>query len=281
MTIIRKTIDALWPKGSAWRVAVSGFLDKLLDGISSGYQALYDFLVALTDIRNPFKTTLLSDLELEYGIPTDLRFTDEERRQRLSYYVYPGDQTGTDEDLQEALDKGGFGAGGFGLQVHVNDPPVDPAQFIDQAFQMVAGGDNAYAGFEPLGGPPTTAFAGAIGGIWVVNGDQFLQTPAYIMQAGGDIAYAGFEPASGPPIESVAGRFDKVNFDPIVYDTPTDPGDWTLTFFVGGDATRNIAGELTAIDIGQVPTERQNELKRLILKIKPLHTWCGLIVGFT
>lgn len=271
-------MEALWPKGASWDIAPNSDLDKLLDGIGASNDEVMEFLSQLASIRDPANTFILGDLEREYGVFTDELFTDAERRERLKPHVYPGEKTGSADHLQSALDLAGLGAGaaggGYNLQVHINDPPVDPAPFIDKAFQMVAGGDNAFAGFEPLSGPPSTAFAGSIGGEWVVNGDIFTQSPAYTMQAGGDFAFAG----NG---NAVAGRFDSLNQTPIEYDTPTDPNDWPLVFFVGGDATRNINGELTNIEIASVPTARKNELRRLILRIKPLGTWCGLIVGFS
>jgi hypothetical protein len=55
-----------------------------------------------------------------------------------------------------------------------------------------------------------------------------------------------------------------------------------LVFFVGGDAERDaVSGELTSVDFADVSTARREELRRLIIKTKPLHSWGGLLVNYT
>lgn len=267
-TVSRTVIDALLPEGSAWTPKVGADLDLLLDGMGENAETVRIFNKNLAFIRNFQKTPILSDLEKEYGIGTDERLTDQERRDRGQVAKTSNDSEGTDTDLQAFLQQSGFD-----VQVHVNSPAADPDIFLDQAFQMVAGGDNAFAGFIPSGGPPSTAFAGRIGGELLVNGALFDQIPAYIMQAGGAIAFAGND-------DALAGRFDMLQLIPIVYEIPTDSGYWGLIFFVGGDATRDGSGFLIDIEPAEVPISREQELKRLILKYKPLHSWCGLIVNY-
>lgn len=90
--------------------------------------------------------------------------------------------------------------------------------------------------------------------------------------AGNDDAYAGF----------IGGNF-LVNErrSSIAYAIPTDPDLWPFIFFVGGDATFAGDGSLLTIDQGSVPNEQRKQLENIILKFKPLFTWCGLIVTFT
>ena len=60
-------------------------------------------------------------------------------------------------------------------------------------------------------------------------------------------------------------------------DWPTYNGG--LVFFVGGDATRDAqSGELTQIEFADVPEARREELRRIIVKYKPIHSWGALLI---
>lgn len=262
-------VRAAMPKGSVWIPKPGGNLDKIYDVTGDIIDLICKRMLNARFVRNPKKTFLLDDLEREYGIIKNDLLTELERRTRLDAKKNQSPGGGTATDLQAALDNAGFN-----VLVHKNNPPVDPALFLTQNFQMVAGGDNAFAGFEPISGPPTTAFAGLLGGELLVNGSVFEQSPAITMQAGGAFAFAG----NG---DAVAGRFDSLNREPIIYEIPTDPEDWPFVFFVGGEATRDpITDELTAIEQGFVPNERRSEFETIILSIKPTYTWAALIITF-
>jgi uncharacterized protein YmfQ (DUF2313 family) len=262
-------LDALMPTGAIWRPKENGYFDKLLDGFSSCFDFIKTFLDTLSEIRNPETTTMLSDLEREYGKSVNANLTEETRRMQLAAQKYSKLRNGSIDHLQSELD-----AAGFDVLVHENSPAVDPAIFLDQAFQMVADGDNAYAGHIPLGGPPSDAFAGRLGGELLVNGAQIFLSAAYLMQAGGTFGYAGLD-------DAVAGRYDYFTQSLFQYDIPTDPNDWPLVFFVGGAATRDGTGALTDIQTGFVPSTKEGEFKNIILKAKPAHSWAGLIITFT
>lgn len=212
--ITKDMLLSLLPPGSAWTPEEAADFDLLLDGMADNYEDVRVFLSQLADLRNPLKTPILSDLEREYGIPTDLTLSEDIRRQRLAAIVYAGQSRGTIDDLQDALD-----ASGFNIQVYENDPAVDPAIFLDQAFQMVAGGGNAYAG-------RADAFAGRVGGELLVNGDLFQSKKLFTSVAG--TMYAG---------TATAGEYEDLEVTKIEYPIPTDPNDWPLVFFVGGPAT--------------------------------------------
>lgn len=261
-TVTREAIDAAFPRGPFWLPKVDGDYDKLLDGISDADLLVYDDLSDLARIRNPQTTPYLSDLEKEYGILPNPNLTEQVRRDALQSKMTEKSTGGRLEPLQSAITDSGF----TNLLVHANDPPVDPAIFLDQSFQMVAGGDNAYAG-------RSDAFAGRIGGNLVVNGDIFTQQKAVLMQAGGDI-YAG-------NTNAVAGYFEELKLTPQAFELPTDPGYWPLFFFVGGAATRDGSGALTEIATETIDADRRTELISLIVRFKPSHSWCGLIVEFT
>lgn len=66
------------------------------------------------------------------------------------------------------------------------------------------------------------------------------------------------------------------------YDIPVDDGYWPLIFFIGGgEVTRNYLGEIVAVSRAVVPSHRKRELVRLIVKYKPLITWCGLMINLS
>ena len=70
-------------------------------------------------------------------------------------------------------------------------------------------------------------------------------------------------------------------FGDHIFTVPADPGYWPLIFFVGGVETRDEdTGELYHIAPAPIPNNRRDEIKRLILRYKPLHSWCGLIVSY-
>jgi len=216
-SVSRQTLNALMPPGNLWNPEIDKGLDQLLEGIVESTEDIASFLAELGNLRNPTLTTILSDLEKEYGIDIDTNLTEAVRRMRLATKAFKNKSNGSVDVLQSALDSSGFDT----LTVYENSPAVDPAIFLTEAFTMVAGGDNAYAGFIPSAGPPSTAIAGRIGGELLVNGDIFSQVPAYLSQAGG--SYAG-------GLYGNAGIFDEFKRIPITYDVPTDPNDWPLVF---------------------------------------------------
>jgi hypothetical protein len=58
-------------------------------------------------------------------------------------------------------------------------------------------------------------------------------------------------------------------------------GFWAAAFFVGGPAERDPGtGYLQKIDVATVPAARKSVFERLIVSIKPLHTWVNLYVQY-
>jgi len=145
---------------------------------------------------------------------------------------------GSDDDLQNLLQ-----AAGFDVQVHRNDPPVDPALFV----------------------PP---------GELLLKGDVFLMGPGTEAQCGGVNMVCG-------NVQAVCGFFRGSTRDEIVPPLPTDPDSFPFFFFVGGNATRDGSGFLTSILAADVPLHRRDRLKSFIVEIKPWFTWAVLIINFT
>jgi len=227
--LMRAIIDSNLPPGPLWVPEEDSDLDKLFDAFAGNSERIRLFIYALGDLRNPFKTTELENLEREFGVLTDYRLTEETRRLQLAAIMYVSLGTAADDDLQKTLNDAGFD-----VFVYQNSPAVDPALFFDQAFQMVAGGDNAYAG-------RADAFAGRLGGELLVNGEFYQSIPDFEVVAGN--AYAG----DG----SVAGYFNDIRVEEFNYVLPTDPNTWPFIFFVGGDVTREFWDLATAAYINK------------------------------
>jgi len=262
-TFMNRFVNLIYPKGPAHEPKEDGFMDLFRQGISDNIDVIRTDVKNTAFIRNPSTTPIFDDLEREYGIGFNENLSLAERIEILKASRYKRATTGNDDDLQTILDNSGFA-----LNVYNNSPDgpaVDPAIFLDQNFVMQAGDlTNDFAGQDD-------AYAGRVGGQLIVNGDIFDQRAGFF---GAGEVFAGNDNA-------VAGYFEELVQTLIEYDIPTDPGDFPLVFFVGGAATFAGDGSLLTIEQGQVPSEQELQLKRIILKFKPLFTWCGLIVTFT
>ncbi len=226
-TISREMLNALLPPGSIWIPKPGADLDLLFDGMADNAEIMRLFLASLADIRTPATTELLSDLEREFGIAYNSTLTDAERRAQLTAAKTGSQGDGTDTFMESKLQEAGFD-----LQVHSNEPPVDPDIILADHYLIYCDGDGGFAGHED-------AICGQSAGTLVVNGG----TESYSVPASSDYFH--------------------------------------LIFFVGGDAVRNgVTDALESIAAAQVPVARADELVRLIVKYKPLHAWCGLIVDF-
>lgn len=255
----RAMIDDLLPPGPLWEPEDVGDFDHLLDGMADNIEAVIIFLSTLSDIRNPKKTIILDDLEREYGVPTNALLSEATRRLRLTELIYGAVGNGTEDDLQPALRDVGFD-----VYVYQNDPAVDPATFLDQQFQMVAAGGNAYAG-------RSDAFAARTGGELLVNGDVFLTSRIFTSVAG-----SGFYAGTGHG----AGEYEDLLITKQEYPVPTDSDDWPFVFFVGGLATRDFIELLVngTFETGDFTGWTQNS--SVIDNTNPASgTWCSKLVA--
>lgn len=271
-SLSRAVIDSLLPPGTLWRVEPDENFDQHLDGIADSFEEQRSVINSLADIRVPDKTPVFTDLERNYGIHPNSSISMDDRIKRLEQKVYQGERTNSIADVQRDLD-----IAGFDLKIHKNDPPVDPAIFLAQQFQVVANGSNAYAGFND--GVNVLSYAASFGGELLVNTPIIFQEKAIQMVADGSFAYAGYK-GDGINSEAVAGYFTYYNRDELIYPIPTDSQFWGKIYFVGGEATRNAQGELTEIENGLVPLNRKDDLRSLLLSSKTLTAWAALIINF-
>jgi hypothetical protein len=187
-SFMRQVNDALMPEGAVWTPEYGGYYDRFLDGCADNAQRAFDDLNTLAFIRDPRRVLreLLPDLEREYGISSDDAIPETDRRAELAVERYGGRRLALVVRLQAALDRAGFGSGGYGLIVTPNaTPAIDPGSIIGDSFALsahdfpirhCAGNAIAYAGQ-------------AGGGYYLVSGDRF-----YAVRAGkhGDVNPACF-----------------------------------------------------------------------------------------
>lgn len=260
--VARQHIDALLPPGPIWEPVDDGDFDKFLDAFAANTEDAFDFAVALRNARDPDKTPYLSDLEREYGIVPQTNQTEAQRRAHLRAIKARDRRSGDIDRMQQALT-----TAGFDVQVHANDPAVDPAPFVDENYQLQCGGDNAYAGRDDV-------YCRIGGGELLVNGRLFRNRALYF-GAGNEVVCAG----NG---KAVSGYFEDTGVQELRYLVPPwyRSGSWPLIFFVGGDATRDAHGRIVDIALAHVESAARVRFLRLILRNKPLHCWAVIRVAY-
>jgi hypothetical protein len=264
--VLKQALLAKLPEGSIHVIAPGEDEDLLYDGIAEDYgTTVKPFLASLKDVRDPYKTIFLDDLEKEYGILKDPNLTEQQRREQLAALVYATRGTGSLDDLQDQLHAAGF----TNLFVYDNSPAVDTNIFVKQRSDVVCASPP-----EAFCADPPEFFASAYdGGEYVVNGDIFEQSVAFESNCADPN-----EVFCASPPEYFCGDTLAVK-DAIVYNPTTN---FNLIFFVGGAVTRDPGtGEIINIETVPIPETQRLSLRRIILRVKPLQTWGALIVNFT
>jgi len=124
----RNIINELLPDGNAWEPAPESDYDHLLDGIGDNSDAVKSDLNSLANIRDPDTTSVLSDLEKDYGVVPVDGSTEAERRAILKVFKYRKTNSGAYDTLQTRLRDAGF----F-VYVYPNDPAIDPLLIVNPA----------------------------------------------------------------------------------------------------------------------------------------------------
>ena len=258
--ISRAVLDALWPKGAIWDPKIDDGLDLFLDGNAENKEIVKLAIDALATIQIAELTQYLDDVEKEYGLVFDSSLSETERRAKLKNAIVNNQGVGTAWDMQAKLREAGFS----NIFVYQNDPPVDVNDFVNIASAFECGDTTVECG------SPTIEFA-FFGGELVVVGDIFF---------------------GGLPVE---------------HTVPLNDSYWANFFFVGGQATfsdvteplhwcgktesefgkddvecgsSQTLSEISSILLADVPGDRRNELRRLIVKYKPIHAWGILLANF-
>lgn len=121
MTISRRVLDSALPRGPIWQVAPGEDLDKFYDAVAENYEVYREQAEAIADLRNPEKTSVLSDLELEFGVLPNEALTEAQRRAYVAGVIGDRGATCSAEWLESKLNDMGFD-----VRVYPNDPPIDP-----------------------------------------------------------------------------------------------------------------------------------------------------------
>jgi len=120
-SIIKKQYIAMQPDGILGDIKVGSDEDLMYDGLSEDFMTVYNWLVNMGSLSDPYKTPILEDLEWEYGIKANSILTEEERRRNLAALVYAKKSNGDIDGLQENLIKRGF----ISALVYDNNPVTD------------------------------------------------------------------------------------------------------------------------------------------------------------
>lgn len=122
---ILATIKALLPDGSAWNIAPGGDLDDFFEAAAENWLEAYNAANLVGEVRNPFETNLLEELERDFGFLQNSDLSEETRRKQLAAVKYENtDQRNSSDDAQNFLN-----SASFDVQVHANDPAVSPLLF--------------------------------------------------------------------------------------------------------------------------------------------------------
>jgi hypothetical protein len=255
----------LLPKSTAFNLTIQKNLTKFFEGLTALPD---DFRTYINNIWLDIfpDTTRSPELwEDQLGIRMPSSFEAIRRQNIDTSWKLKGGQSAY--YLQSILQ-----AAGFDVQVHENNPKVDPDNFISAFFVMTCGMTTAVCGND-------AAYAGRTGGYLLVNGfvpDSSDQRD-FLMVCGGN----GFDNVTCGQAFSVCGYFEEFFIYPKTYTVPDDSDYWDFIFFIGGNATRDpVTRQLTAIETVTVDMARRDEFEKLILKIKPVNTWAGMMIEY-
>lgn len=259
------------PNGRAWRVTISKYLKRLIDGLGyleTSLRAYFDQL--WLDIL-PCNTTKLDEWEEQFGLPAT-GLSDSERCSRLDgrwkalggqspYYIQTTlRDAGFDVYVYDWWEPGSEPA----LGSHACATAHNPLLYLKQRYAAVTLMVECGEALAQCG----EAFAEAGNqvdprGYPLVN-KTFATVPDYIMLCGEADAECGETGAE-------CGDYDGFIQEYVDYTVPADPDLWPFFWYVGGPAFG---------DIAQVLPSRKNEFEELILKIGPLHLWVGVLVEY-
>lgn len=120
-----------------------GGLAQLIAGMADSSEALRQVLYTVGAIRDPHKTPILSDLEKEFGVTTDLTISETDRRDKLAAVKYARAGNATIDNMQTALDRSFPDL----FTVYANDPAQNPAFVTSE--NLVLDGDMEQTAVTP------------------------------------------------------------------------------------------------------------------------------------
>jgi len=234
----------LFPKGAAWSFTKDFTL--LLNAIGKNYEQIVASGESAAFITDAFKTTLLDEMLFEYGISKNDLLDEKTQRDRLFAIQTALGAQGPDY-LQDRLQ-----AAGFNLYVHQVSVVGTPAAIFGEPEAVFGEPDFVFGDAARVFSPSELLAVG----YYLIFGEPeavFGEPGMIFGQRGGDLIVNGSEYDDMIDIDLVPNNYNH------------------FIFYIGGP----FFGEFA-----QVPSSREDELERLILKYKPLHSWAGLFVNY-
>lgn len=287
MTLWRRVIQHLLPRGAAWRAFPGSTLDKFLSGLSSLPGSVRQALDKLWSDIIPETTRHLSDWESQFALrPRSL--TDAERRQRLrARWAATGGQSKAyiqgvlrdagypvtvyewfippaQKSTVQGLDAGGVLALDDGTVLEINPYPPGNAAWEPEivlggeAPQWRCGVPGARCGVYGADNRQVRILS-VDGGVLEISDGALSVTGYYTVRAGSFIA-------DGYILQN-RGLDDAVYPDP-----PQDPSKWPYVLYIGGEPFQTPA---------MIPSDRRDDFEQLLLEICPSQQWLGMIVIYT
>jgi hypothetical protein len=279
----KQIVQSFLPRGRAWNPAPGGDFDRLLAGIGDCLDTPVEAARILPFIRNPYRAPreFLPDLAKEYGLPYEEGGNEDDLRDDIASITYETDGAGLVYRLQEQLEKFGFGKNGYGLVVTANEPnPARPDLNTVPHYRTRATGltDGRY---------PARASRAVYN---VIASGVF--NDEYPAEASGEEAGIYGTQAEPPqfPVRAAGkwgtdeGGYYLLNGDSRDFFSSTvlPPNDrWGLVFFIGGQPLRDGKGRIARIPFIPVPLSRRPTLHRIIMRVKPVHSWAAMFVKYT
>ncbi len=137
-SICRRVFDSALPSGAIWNIQPGGDLDKFYAGTADNFERMRRKAAAIQFVRDAKSTSLLSDLEIEFGVIPDTALTVAARRTYLAALKAERSCLPAWKVLENKLR-----AAGFDVRVYPNEPPFDPETIISgyapDAYYLVNG----------------------------------------------------------------------------------------------------------------------------------------------
>ena len=254
--LTREMIAGLLPTGSAWRIQPGSQFDQYLNAQAANWDQPLTLFQSLATVRDPVRTPVLDDAEIEWGVTKNALLTVAQRQAVLTNRKFTKGSS-TAQALQTALNLTGFGVGGYGVLAFNNNGGANPQNFVQGSSNITLGGPGQYLG-------NTAAMLGynSGGGTLIVNGTIGTTTANYWglgnFQLGQTVGELGY--------------FQNQSFNQLTYQIPENSGYWPSFIFLAAAATP-YPGTITTLTYANVPQSRQNELIELVCRYKPLWIW--------
>jgi uncharacterized protein YmfQ (DUF2313 family) len=212
-TIARRIIDSALPEGPIWEVQPGGQLDAVLDALATNFEDTRTKAAAVESVRDPEKTTSLSDLEIDFGVLPDTSISAAARRTYLAAIKGERGTTCSWEFLENKLR-----AMGYDVRVYPNDPPLDPEDVI------------------PIAGYNSE---------WIVNGDViWSQQKDYDTTCEDESLLTGFHmtcecDTMTTGFDVTCDSYHAMERDRYEYPYPITPARWPFIFWIAKSMTGN------------------------------------------